>query len=268
MHISVIMPHFRQEAFLPMTLRAATTDQIRKPDLFILVDDGSGTDLSRQLLAPFIEEDQSRTIESEPNGDPEPVERVHGVFLPQNRGSAAAITAGMEKVRELRPEPDTTDCCTWISSDNVYYPEYLLALENIMRDPAVGAVYSGYNHAEVRPPGVPVGPIEYFYRRWEPDLLISGEGCFYGPSFLIRRVVWDEAGDHRGRISHDYDHWTRVEEACARRDLQILGLDAPLCLYGKHPQMATHRLADQYDAGTWRTVALRRRGLLQNVSQP
>ena len=39
----------------------------------------------------------------------------------------------------------------------------------------------------------------------------------YGPAFLIRKDVWLEAGPHRGRISHDYDHWLRVEEACSSR---------------------------------------------------
>lgn len=263
-HVTVILPHFNQHGFLPWALDSIMAQ--RKPaDLLVLVDDGSeDQDRVVEIFTPHQEKCYGQTFEFDPVAGLPSFEAgmPQLILLPKNKGSANAINAGFKRMLELRPVPEPTDCVTWVSSDNVQYPEWLSVLSGLMLDEDVGAVYSGYDACDVEPPGKPLGPTTYHYWPWEPNLLIEQEGCFYGPSFLIRRSIWEEAGGHRGRISHDYDHWARVEEVCAKHGRQILGLDAPLCRYGRHDGMATHRLRDQYDAPEWRQVALRRRGLL------
>lgn len=167
---------------------------------------------------------------------------------PANEGCAAAINRGIASFSA------ETDAFTWVSSDNVMYPDWLATLSAALK-PGVGAVYSAFDMSGERS-GKRITVRQGTY---DPGRLISSENCYFGPSFLIRREVWTAAGPHRGRASHDYDHWARVEEACWARGLSIVYVDRPLCFYRVHPAQTVKVRPDLYDADAWRAEALRRR---------
>jgi cellulose synthase/poly-beta-1,6-N-acetylglucosamine synthase-like glycosyltransferase len=161
-----------------------------------------------------------------------------------NLGTAAAINTAFADA--------TGKYVTWVSSDNVMHPRWLERLAGELdENSSLGAVYSAFNccqqGGETRE--VRQGP-------YDPDRLLASENCYFGPSFLIRREVWQE---HRGGTAHDYDSWTRVEEACWDRGLTIGYVDEPLCDYHKGDWNTAMRFPELYDAPKWQAEAMRRR---------
>jgi glycosyltransferase involved in cell wall biosynthesis len=219
--VGVVMPTYNQAQFLPEALAAVSRQDYAS---FCVVNDGSTDDTARILRDGLF-----WTVEQE------------------NAGCAAAINRGVDSL------PASCDALTWVSSDNVMAPEWLSALSAAMR-PGVGAVYSAFDMDTETGKRVTVRQGKY-----DPARLVSSENCYFGPSFLIRREVWEAAGPHRGGASHDYDHWARVEEACWARGLTIGYVDTPLCFYRTHPDQTVKRRPDLYDAGHWRAEALARR---------
>lgn len=159
----------------------------------------------------------------------------------QNLGTAAAINAGFAMARG--------DLVTWVSSDNIHAPHWRETLESAFEDD-VGVVYSAFRFG--------IGG-RVLFKPYDPKRLVRDLNCYFGPSFLIRREVWLEAGPHRGRISHDYDHWLRVEEVCWSEGLRIVGLKEPLVDYRIHDARATVARKHEFDADHWQDEAKRRR---------
>jgi glycosyltransferase involved in cell wall biosynthesis len=157
------------------------------------------------------------------------------VTLAANHGTANAINQGFAKT--------TGDWVTWVSSDNTHTPNWRAKLEESFADD-VGVVYSAFRFGI----GGKVLHTPYDRRR-----LIGQENCYFGPSFAIRRDVWLKA------ISHDYDHWLRVEEACWAMGLRIVSIPDALCDYRVHDERATVVRKHQYDAHVWQAKALERR---------
>ncbi len=201
-------------------IEEAIESVIDQVDELIVVDDGS-TDDTRAVLAA------SRSY--------------WALLYGKNRGTAAAINSGFKD--------STGDLVTWVSSDNIHEPHWRDALESAM-GPDVGAVYSAFRYG-IR------GTVHF--TPYDPGRLIRHQACYFGPSFLILRDVWEAAGPHRGKISHDYDHWLRVEETCWEKGLGIVGLAEPLCDYRVHDKRVTVTRRDQYDADHWQAEARIRR---------
>jgi len=111
-------------------------------------------------------------------------------------------------------------------------------------------IYSAYYHGSYD---------HVFHAPYDPNRLINDQNCFFGPCFLIRTEVWRAVGGHRGKISHDYDHWLRVEEECAKRNLRIVCHPQPVCFYRTHDQRATVTRRREYDADHWQMVGKARR---------
>lgn len=166
--------------------------------------------------------------------------KIARVSYQGNQGTAFAINKGIEHLQDY-------DWLTWVSSDNIYRPNWMESLKKKI-DKNVGAIYSGYNW----------GGRTYQFINYAPEKLIQSTSCFFGPCFLIRKDVWQE---HRGKISHDYDNWLRVEEACWEKDLDIIGIDDDLCFYRVHNQRATVLKRHQFDAPHWQQEARQRRAL-------
>jgi len=223
--IGAVMPTYGQAEFI-----IAALDSIApQVDELVVLLDGNGDDTLRALLdwdAPA--RCALRIIQRE-----------------ENRGTAAAINSAVEF---LSPGHDWW---TWVSSDNIYHPTW----RDMMLDAAgddVGALYSGFTYRRGQSKA-------YHYTVHSPSRLVSQEACYYGPSFLIRPSVWQE---HRGRISHDYDNWTRVEEACWDADLRIRGVPNALCEYNAHDKRVTVTRRHEYDAPHWQAEAKERRRIL------
>jgi glycosyltransferase involved in cell wall biosynthesis len=155
--ISVLLPTFNQAQFLRDALDGLAEQTIDFE--LIACDDGSTDD-----TAAILDEYGVRTVTHE-----------------TNRGAAAAINSAAALA--------SGEYMTWVSSDNRMHPEWLETLAGRMT-PSTGAVYSAYNRCEqgTKPVAVRQGP-------YDPTALISSDNCCFGPSFLIRRDVWQE---HRG----------------------------------------------------------------------
>lgn len=226
--ISIIMPTFNQARWLPAALDSIEAQTFRDYEL-IIVDDAS-TDATAKIL----------------DARPTRLERRVRARHAENRGAAVAINTGVALARG--------SVLAWVSSDNEMAWGWLAALVPII-DRGAGAAYGAF---------MKVGPGARRQRCFvahEPGELISSENCYYGPAFLMRADVWREAGDHRGGTAHDYDHWARVEEVCARRGLPIVGVNESLCDYNAHGERTVLLRPDLYDAPRWQAEARQRRGL-------
>ena len=231
----MVMPTYNQAQWLPGALASvelAARAWHRDLTHVVVVDDGSSDATPRLIGAHSL-------IYS------------FGHMRQPNRGSAEAINMGVAQLCD--PCPDPVDALAWVSSDNTMTRDWLWRLVGALDDGA-GAAYGGFYRVDAE-------RCSYHFTPHEKDRLISGLECYYGPAFLIRKDVWLEAGPHRGRISHDYDHWLRVEEVCYRRGLPIVGVDQPLCWYNAHDKRAGVVKRHEFDAHHWQAEAKKRRGL-------
>lgn len=228
MKIGVVMPTYNQMEFLPKALESYQKQTY--PSQFVAVNDGS-TDETQHVL-----------MQHKPG--------VPWIYRPVNEGTAKAINVGISALTQT----SEFDALTWISSDNEMDPDWLRVLAANMGEFQAGVVYSGFYY-------VKNGVSRNLFVQHNPNRLINDVNCYYGPSFLIRADVWVAAGPHRGKISHDYDHWLRVEEECFRRNLPIIGVDKPLCHYNAHDKRVTVTRVHEFDAHHWQAEARRRRGL-------
>lgn len=238
MRIGCVMPTFNQIGYIEEAV-----DSLRgQVDDLIIVDDGS-TDGTYEWLVEKMREGW--------------IDRI--VRHEKNQGTAAAINTGMAGL--------SSDCdwLTWQSSDNVVMPGWRESMEDCLADHSdfgdIGVVYSSFWYCKGA--DLSEGNRRLLYKvPYDREALISTEDCYFGPSFIIRRDVWGEAGAHRGKISHDYDHWLRVEEACWRMGVEIAGVNVPRVLYRAHHERVTITRRDQYDAKRWQAEARKRREAL------
>ena len=216
--LGCVMPTYNQAEFIAEAV-ASVQGQV---DRLVIVDDGSA-DGSLGGLAGTLRSDAC-VLRNE-----------------ENLGTAKAINRGASQLPE--------QWLTWVSSDNVHTENWASALLSVAAE-GVGAVYSAfwYERGGLRP--------QRHFTPYGPDRLIGTLNCFFGPSFIIRRDVWQK---HRGRISHDYDNWLRVEEACWSKGLEIVALDEPLCHYRAHDKRVTITRRHEFDAGRWQAEARERR---------
>jgi glycosyltransferase involved in cell wall biosynthesis len=231
--VSVLLPTYNQARFLPDALAGLDAQTFRDFEV-IACDDGSTDETGRAFVVATGGDASARSA------------CAFALSRETTRGTRAAINTAA-----ARPP---ADLLTWVSSDNIMHPDWLATLVDAM-GPDVGAVYSAYTR-EQRRRSVVIHPGPY-----DPDRLISSPDCYFGPSFLIRREVWQE---HRGLASHDYDNW-------APRGGSLLGQGArhPLRRPGPvHlPRGAVVHGAvsrpELYDAPKWREEAMRRRAMVR-----
>jgi glycosyltransferase involved in cell wall biosynthesis len=228
--IGVVMPTYNHAAYLPETLESMEAQTYEDCGTLVVVNDGS-TDGTREIL---------KRNSNSPKWNRKTITRS------VNGGCHAAINAGLYFL-------DLDAALSWVSSDNVMYPDWLSTLSAALKS-GVGAVYSAFDMPGHKGKTITVRPGPY-----DPDRLVSSENCYFGPSFLIRAEIWRAAGDHEGGSAHDYGHWARVEEACWDAGMTIEYVDKPLCWYRVHPEQTVKRRPDLYDAPEQRRKALERR---------
>jgi len=222
--IAAIMPTFNQVRYITQAIDSV----LPLVDRLIIVDDGSN-DGTRE----YLEGIQCGEWDL--------------VCMDKNGGTAEAINAGYSILEE-------EEWVTWVSSDNVTQHTWREWIEEWLHVEDIGVVYTGFIRCNPQ-----LKPMQSIFHPHEPEKLISTENCYYGPSFVIARRVWDAVGGHRGRISHDYDHWLRVEEECWRQGLRIKDVNEPGVLYRVHKERVTVTRRAEYDAPRWQQEALQRR---------
>jgi glycosyltransferase involved in cell wall biosynthesis len=165
----------------------------------------------------------------------------------KNQGAGAAINTASRAARGRY--------MTWVSSDNEMTTDWL---ENLVGVLSSGAAVAYANYDRFNDSGPQPGT---WGTPYDPNRLVNDQNCFFGPAFLMRTDVWREAGEHRGKTAHDYDHWLRVEEVCQRRGLKIAYVEKVLCHYYSGRERSTVTKRGEYDAHLWQQEARRRRGL-------
>lgn len=226
--VSILLPNWNyghRIGRMVDSLRAQTVQDFE----LIVCDDGS-TDDSISKIRPLLKP-QDRLL-------------LHG----KNQGAGAAINTASRVARGRY--------WTWVSSDNEMTPDWLEKCLDRLKAGA-GVAYANYDrfNDSGQQPGT-------WGKPYDPNRLVNDQNCFFGPAFLMRADVWREAGEHRGKTAHDYDHWLRVEEVCQRRGLGIVYIEQVLCHYYAGTERSTVTRRGEYDAHVWQEEARRRRGLV------
>ena len=229
MTVAAVMPTYNQAEFI----RQAIDSVVGQVDDLVIVNDGS-TDKTAEILRRL---------------PPSPSKLLTVIPLEENGGTARAINEGIHWLRTVETDQLQYDWFTWVSSDNAHSPDWMETLL-AAADADTGVVWSGFDYVSAK---------KSCYHRakpYDPGRLIGKEACYFGPSFIIRADVWQT---HRGKISHDYDNWLRVEEACWEKGLKIVPVDRALCMYRAHSKRVTITRRHEYDAKHWQKIGRERR---------
>ena len=125
--------------------------------------------------------------------------RIVYVKQPRGGGMIAAFNLGMERARGAY--------LTWLSDDDIYFPEAVAALTDALdRDMGVDFVYAPYDKVDMQ--GNFLG-----HGRVEDPAWLDRDNCI-GHCFLYRRKVYDEIGVYHAEplLAEDYEYWLRVRE--------------------------------------------------------
>lgn len=220
--IGVVMPTYNQVKFIRAALDSYNHQTIKSS--LVIVNDGC-TDGTEDVLKEYS---------------------FNVVTHPGNLDIANAINTGVNALGDV-------EAISWISSDNEMDPQWLEILSNEIFKNNAGAAYGGFTHIYKE------DEVYIFIDHERDRLVLKHSGCYYGPAFLIRADVWMKAGKHRGRLSHDYDHWLRVEEVCYSMGLPIIGVNKSLCRYNAHDDRVTITRAHENDCNKWQAEAIERR---------
>ncbi|NBD23041.1 glycosyltransferase [Paenibacillus glycinis] len=192
--VGVVMPvYYQNEAYIRLAIHTMR-NQVYRSFTFLIVIDGAPE------LLPLV---QACTA-----GD----ERVTIVSYPVNQGVAFALNYGFEILMD-----QGYDYLTWVSTDNVYYPQFLGTLVSAMdrTGPDVGIVYSSFN--QIFENGEPAHTPEFLrtLHSWQnrpKEALL--DGCIIGPSFIHRAEYCRLVDGYRFKYIQDYDYWLRMTDNC------------------------------------------------------
>ncbi|MDI3328044.1 MAG: glycosyltransferase [Alicyclobacillaceae bacterium] len=212
MRVGVVMPLFTQEPhYLDLALDSMARQTFRDYRLVVVVD---GADDRTAAAAERWRSRLPMTLR----------------FRRDNRGIAHSLNEGFAML-------ETAEYWTWISSDNVYDPDFLRVLvETLDRSPPrVGLVYSRYRIIDARGRQLP-DPIPS--QEWPKERLL--DFCFIGPSFLYRRQFAQLAGPYEPFFDpvQDYEFWLRLTEYCDIRHIPVALMSYRI----HHPSSVTTRL--------------------------
>ncbi|SDW05343.1 glycosyltransferase family 2 protein [Paenibacillus sp. CF384] len=192
--VGVVMPvYYQNETYIRKAIQTVRNQQYRS-FTFLIVIDGAPE------LLPLIQECTA--------GDP----RVTIVSYPLNQGVAFALNYGFEILMD-----QGYDYLTWVSTDNIYYRQFLGTLVNELdrAGPNVGIVYSSFN--QIFENGEPAHTPEFLrtLRNWQnrpKEALL--DGCIIGPSFIHRAEHCRLVDGYRFKYIQDYDYWLRMTDYC------------------------------------------------------
>src|SRR4051812_39403394 len=157
--VSVLMPTFRQAAFIRRALESVLAQSLWDWEL-IIIDDGS-PDETERLVSPFL--DDSRLMYQK---------------LDCNRGLGAALNVGLDQA--------SGDLVAYLPSDDVFYADHLASLVSAFAgNPPAALAYSGARHyynrtAHGQIDGEPLQLVQVVHRRsparWmERDELVTDD---------------------------------------------------------------------------------------------
>jgi len=180
--ISIVLPTLNGQRFIAQAIESVLHQSETRWEL--LVVDGDSTDATPRIVADYAVRDP----------------RIRLLRHPKEEGRLpGALNAGFAQARGRY--------FTWLSDDNVFYPQSLERLSAVLDDqPAVGVVYSHFD--EIDAEGRALRTIE----RLPPRYLTHKN--VVTPSFLCRREVDALIGGYRREtfLAEDYDFWLRARD--------------------------------------------------------
>ncbi|MFC7372366.1 glycosyltransferase family 2 protein [Fictibacillus iocasae] len=209
----VVMPVYNQ---VPHILKAALLsilEQTYKQFRLVIVIDGANS-LTRKTIFEIIKDQNDVIVLDKKN----------------NEGVSKALNTGFQ---HLIGYPDI-QYLTWVSSDNIYYPNFLEALRNKLAasPPHIGLVYSSFRHISAN--GHPTQDeaalkrFRQFQHQTRENLLNI---CFIGVSFMYRKSAAIKIEGYHFEPVEDYEYWLRLTEVCdityLAQELMDYRVDAP-----------------------------------------
>ena len=193
--LGIVMPlYYQKEEHIRIAIKS-TLNQTHKDFIFYIVIDGALD------LLPIVND--------EIKGD----ERVKIISYNENKGVAYALNKGFEELYQI----PTIQYVTWVSSDNIYYPDFLQILyEGIVNSPTdVGIVYTSFH--QILDDGTPIDESLYLenlrqFQGGSSDGMF--EGCIIGPAFIHRIEYCKMVDPYRLTLIQDYDYWMRMMDHC------------------------------------------------------
>lgn len=193
--VGVVMPVYIQKAaYLSAALESLLNQQYPHFRTVIVVD---GAPHMLPVIRETVQDDSRFVI----------------IVLPENRGVAHALNRGFE---ELLKDSDIK-YLTWVSSDNIYHPNFLLALRHGLQTspPQVGVVYSCFQDIDdVGRPLLDANGLERRRRYQQRPKEALLDFHFIGVSFMYKADDARRIGGYRLEPVEDYDYFLRLTEHC------------------------------------------------------
>ncbi|WP_088103464.1 glycosyltransferase family 2 protein [Halalkalibacter urbisdiaboli] len=193
--VGIVMPVYKQDPVYLQTALRSVLNQSYVDFRLVIVVDG----------AP---DDTINVIKEETKNDP----RVRIIIKKVNRGVAAALNFGFELLKKKKD----VKYFTWVSSDNIYYPQFIEKLRNALAQSPqdVGLVYSSFIHIDEKGDRIYDVVLENFKKYQEQPKENLLDACFIGVSFMYRKEYAVKAGDYELEPVEDYDYWLRLTDYC------------------------------------------------------
>ncbi|GAA4934423.1 glycosyltransferase [Streptomyces coeruleoprunus] len=199
--IAVLVPTYHQAAFLGRALRGLLAQTVTDWEA-VVVDDGS-TDRTPDIVAPYLT-------------DPRVGHRRHA----GNRGLGAALNTALGLTR--------APAVAYLPSDDLWDPDHLAALLDVLADPAVALAHTGVRHHEHlvalgAPDGHPLQLVQVAHRR-VPER-------------------WPE------RDEIESDDLERLYWSVLRRHGAVRATGRTTCTWTDHPDQRHKVIRERYDGG-------------------
>ena len=217
--VSIIIPVYNGSNYMREALDSALAQTYSNIEILVVNDGSNDGGKTRDIALSYG--DRIRYLEQEKNG---------GVSTVMNMG-----------IRAMRGE-----YFSWLSHDDVYYPEKIQAEIDALRSSGNmdAAVYSGWDTLLM--PGRKVIPYEGLRRRYRDIYIHSGLcavafGFISGGTLLIPRSWFDRYGlfDERLRGTQDYVKWFEMFH-----DKELVYVDERLIQSREHEMQVTYRYTE------------------------
>ncbi|MWV42736.1 glycosyltransferase [Paenibacillus sp. HJL G12] len=249
--LGVVMPLYKQNPeFLTYALHSVLK-QTYEHFRFVIVIDGAP---EMELLVRSIVKD-----------DP----RVMIISYPTNRGVSHALNTGFDELFQ----DNAIQFLTWVSSDNIYYPQFLEVLRSsLLSGPnELGLVYSSFqtidNHNVPQYNETFLSELKKYQDRPKEQLLNSS---IIGVSFMYKaQFAKMVQGGYCLPPVEDYDYWLKITENCEIKyipiELMDYRVDSTFSVSAQLKTTDAHR-SWRYNYHLARHSARSRRGISPQIS--
>ena len=209
--LSVVMPSYNAESFIEETLHSVKCQTFQ--DFEVIIVDDASTDLTAELVTPFLSDSRFRLIRR-----------------PANGGVAAALNTGIGTA--------SGEWLAFLGADDLWMPEKLEKQVALAREHSDAALIfsNGFEFNEF-------GDLRPFYseRRKFPEgytlARLLDRNCYWASSVMVKRQDVLSVGlfDENVSIGEDYFVWAKI----LARGGKAEGIWEPIVRYRKHGNSLT-----------------------------